>query len=231
MFTLRTVQFLLEEHHTLHFDRNSKKVHPPFSLPICHQHIVSLDLLHHLFSNHFCDFTKFNLHQLSINCVFEKFLIHTKKKFKYYLTILLKLLKLLNTMQSFLRFGLLAIVATLLLFCLTFTNAQVSSAYNGAYGYQGGAGQNYGVAGGNYNSYAQNTQAYSNQVSAVNYQPYSAYGANYVGPTAYGSNYGANYYMPFYGGLGYGYGAAMPFYGGYAAAMPFYGGYGGYRWC
>ncbi|KAG2393166.1 hypothetical protein C9374_009743 [Naegleria lovaniensis] len=110
-------------------------------------------------------------------------------------------------MQS-LKFALCA----LLVLCLTvsFTKAQFSNMYNGAYGYQGGAGNNYGVAGGNYNSYGQNTNAYSNQVASTNYQPYAAYGSAYRGPTAYSSNYGSAYSMPFFGGWG---GFGMPFYG------------------
>ncbi|KAG2379584.1 hypothetical protein C9374_006701 [Naegleria lovaniensis] len=108
-------------------------------------------------------------------------------------------------------FKIILVLACLVLaFTVSFTHAQFGNAYNGAYGYQGGAGSNYGVAGGNYNSYGQNTMAYSNQVAATNYQPYAAYGSYYTGPTAYGSNFGSAYSMPFFGGFG---GFGVPYYG------------------
>ncbi|KAG2373991.1 hypothetical protein C9374_003234 [Naegleria lovaniensis] len=107
------------------------------------------------------------------------------------------------------KFTLCILVALVVLCIASLANAQYGNAYNGAYGYQGGLGSNYGVAGGNYNSYARNTQMYSNQVAAVNYQPYAAYASAYRGPYYYGQNYGNYYSMPFWGYGGY------PYYGGY----------------
>ena len=111
------------------------------------------------------------------------------------------------------KLNFLCIFALIAVIAIFQVSAQWGNMYNGAYGYNGGLGSNYGVAGGNYNSYAQNTQAYSNQVSAVNYQPYSSYGSSWSGPYSYGSNYGNAYSYPFYGygGFpGYGYGVGYP---------------------